>query len=62
MADDPNEDGFSAACYHRDLDPFMARGRALKADGKKPQDIFDIREGKMKSGKLKITTGSALHI
>ena len=62
LADDPNKDGFSAACYHKDLEPFMARGRALKAEGKKPQEIFDIREEEVKSGKLKMTTGSTLHI
>ena len=62
LADDPNKDGFSAACYHKDLEPFMARGRALKAEGKKHQEIFDIREAEVKSGKLKMTTGSTLHI
>ena len=62
LADDPNKDGFSAACYHKDLEPFMARGRALKAEGKTSKDIFDIREAEMKAGKLKITPGSTLHI
>lgn len=62
LADDPNKDGFSAACYHKDLDPFMARGRALKAEGKKYQEIFDIREAEVKSGQLKIPTGATLHI
>ena len=62
LADDPNKDGFSAACYHKDLEPFMARGRALKAEGKSGQDIFAIREAEMKSGELKITPGSTLHI
>jgi hypothetical protein len=62
LADDPKKDGFSAACYHKDLDPFMARGRALKAEGKKHQEIFDIREAEVKSGKLKLPTGTALHI
>lgn len=62
LADDPKKDGFSAACYHKDLDPFMARGRALKAEGKKHQEIFDIRETEVKSGKLKMPTGATLHI
>lgn len=62
LADDPNKNGFSAACYHKDLEPFMARGRALKAEGKKGQEVFEIREAEMKSGKLKITPGSTLHI
>ena len=33
VADDPSQKGFSASCYHRDLDPFMARGRELKKQG-----------------------------
>lgn len=33
LADNPKIEGFNVACYHRDLDPFMARGRALTAQG-----------------------------
>lgn len=33
IADNPKADGFSAACYHKDLDAFMARGRELTAQG-----------------------------
>jgi len=62
LVDNPNQDGFNAACYHKDLEPFMARGRALRAEGKTGQEIFAIREAEMKSGKLEITTGSTLHI
>jgi len=63
LADDPKKDGFSAACYHKDLEPFMARGRELKAQGKNGGEIFDIREEEAKSGKLDMgKPGSALHI
>ena len=62
LADDPKKDGFNAACYHKDLEPFMARGRALRAEGKSADEIFAIREAEVKSGKIKITQGSALHI
>src|SRR4051794_5756848 len=40
LADDPKQKGFSVACYHKDLDPFMARGRALAAEGKNTNEIF----------------------
>ena len=33
LADDPNREGWNVACYHESLDPFMARGRALRAEG-----------------------------
>lgn len=63
LADDPKKDGFSAACYHKDLEPFMARGRELKAQGKNAGEIFDIREEEAKSGKLDMgKAGSTLHI
>mgnify|MGYP000038255740 CR=1 FL=1 len=62
LADNPNQDGFNAACYHKDLEPFMARGRALRAEGKTREEIFAMREAEMKSGKLKINTGATLHI
>ena len=54
LADDPDIMGFNAACYHKDLEPFMARGRDLKMEGKSPAEIFNIREAEVKSGKLKM--------
>ena len=33
LADTPGDDRFSVACYHKDLEPFMARGRELTAKG-----------------------------
>jgi hypothetical protein len=52
LADDPAQGGLSVSCYHKDLDNFMSRGRDLKKEGKSPQEIFDIRESEVKSGKL----------
>ena len=52
LADNPQQEGLSVSCYHKDLEPFMARGRELKAAGKTFQEIFDIREAEAKSGKL----------
>lgn len=62
IADDPNSKGFNAAAYHKDMDPFMERGRALRKEGKTNQEIFDIREQEVKAGKLKISHGSTLFI
>lgn len=52
LSDDPTQTGFSVSCYHRDLDPFMARGRALRKEGKNNKEIFDLREQEVKAGKL----------
>jgi len=57
LADDPAAKGFSAACYHKDLEPFMARGRELRKEGKKAKEVFDIREAEVKSGKLFMPKG-----
>lgn len=63
LADDPKAAGFSVACYHKDLEAFMARGYQLKAEGKSPQQIFDIREEEAKSGKLAMPKNpTTLHI
>jgi hypothetical protein len=59
LADDPNSDGLNASCYHKSLEPFMARGRQLKKEGKTFQQQFDIREAEVKAGKLKMPTQSA---
>jgi hypothetical protein len=52
IADDPNQAAFSAACYHKDLEPFMQRGRDLKKQGKTVTEIFETREKEAKSGQL----------
>ncbi len=63
LADNPTQDGFNAACYHKDLEAFMARGRALRSEGKTSKEIFNIREEEVKSGKLVMgKSGSTLHI
>ena len=33
VADNPKVEGFNVACYHKDLEAFMARGRELTAQG-----------------------------
>lgn len=52
LGDDPNKEGLNVSCYHRDLEPFMKRGRELKKEGKSPKEILDLREKEVKAGKL----------
>ncbi len=52
IADDPKKDGISVACYHKDLEPFMERGRVLAKEGRNQKEIFDIREKEVKGGQL----------
>ncbi|MEM9001262.1 MAG: hypothetical protein AAGB24_13440 [Bacteroidota bacterium] len=60
LADDPYDEKFSTAAYHKDLEPFMARGRQLRAEGKEFQEIFDIRESEVRSGQLKMPDKATL--
>ena len=62
LADDPMKDGFSVAAYHKELEPFMARGRELKAQGKDAGEIFDIREKEVKAGTLPMPDKSTLYV
>lgn len=59
LADDPAQKGFSVSCYHQSLEPFMARGRELKKQGKSAAEILQMREAEVKSGKLKMNTQPA---
>ncbi|PYT22414.1 MAG: hypothetical protein DMG57_35545 [Acidobacteria bacterium] len=52
LATDPNGKRFSVACYHRDLEPYMARGRELLAQKVTGQKRNDIRWKEIADGKL----------
>ncbi|SEM00949.1 hypothetical protein SAMN05216436_101140 [bacterium A37T11] len=54
LAPNPKQAGLFAYAYFDQLEPFMARGRELVAEGKKYQEKNDIREAEVKSGKLKM--------
>jgi hypothetical protein len=51
LADDPADDRFHAACYHRSLEPFMARGRALRAEGR-GAEADSVRAREIRAGTL----------
>jgi hypothetical protein len=52
LADDPTDKTFSVACYHKDLEPFMARGRELAAEGMKGKDRHEKRWKEVQDGKV----------
>ena len=54
LADDPAREGFNVACYHADLEPFMARGRALTAQKITGQKRVDMRYQEIEAGTLKM--------
>ena len=56
LASDPSQKVFHPACYHEGMEPFMARGRELRAEGVKAEQVDTVRFAEVKSGKLKMPT------
>ncbi|MDE3743924.1 hypothetical protein [Maribacter polysaccharolyticus] len=52
LGDDPNKEGISVSCYSKKLEPFMARGRELTAEGKNTKEIREIRGAEVAKGKI----------
>lgn len=52
LYDNPDDERFSVACYHKDLEPFMARGRELSAQGMKGPARRDHRFKEIEEGKV----------
>ena len=52
LASDPTKPAFNVACYHKDLEPFMARGRELAAQKMTNAKRSEIRFKEIEDGKL----------
>jgi hypothetical protein len=52
LASDPKRDDFHVACYAKSLEPFMARGRELRAQGMSRAVSDSVRNAEVTSGKL----------
>ena len=52
LADKPGDESFSVACYHKDLEPFMARGRELSAQGYEGAERHQIRWKDVDKGRV----------
>jgi hypothetical protein len=63
LADNPKVEGFNVACYHKDLDAFMARGRELTAQGITDDKVRDSTRWKeVDDKKLIIPNGKLLAV
>jgi len=60
LASDPSADAFHVSCYHKSMEPFMARGRELRAQGVKGPQVDTVRFAEVKSGKIKMPTQPAV--
>jgi hypothetical protein len=61
LADDPADDRFHVACYHRALEPFMALGRELRSRGLSPQAVDSARFAQIESGRLRMPAAASLY-
>ncbi len=52
LADDPARERFHVACYHRALEPYMSRGRELRAAGRDGSEAIAIRQDEAREGAL----------
>jgi hypothetical protein len=52
LATDPAKTSFEVACYHKDLEPFMARGRELLAEKVTGAKRNEIRFKEVEDGKV----------
>lgn len=61
LASDPAAARFHVACYHQSLEPFMARGRALRAKGVKGERVDTVRFAEVRRGRLAMPKQAALY-
>lgn len=59
LADDPSDDRFHVTCYHESLDPFMASGRALRAEGYEGAAVDSLRQVQIDQGAWSMPEGPA---
>jgi hypothetical protein len=60
LASDPAVADFHVSCYHRSMEPFMARGRELRAEGVKGPQVDSVRFAEVKRGKIKMPVQPAM--
>lgn len=56
-----HRDDFHVACYQDGLEPFMARGRALRAEGVLGPQVDSVRFRESLSGQLRMPIAAALY-
>jgi hypothetical protein len=55
------EKSFHISCYQEGMEPFMARGRELRAQGVKDPKVDTVRYAEVASGKIKMPKTAALY-
>lgn len=61
LADRPGDDRFGAACYHASLEPFMERGRQLRAEGLEGMDRQRARWEAIEAGEVPMPAAAMVY-
>ena len=56
LANNPQSPRFHVACYHKSMEPFMARGRELRTQGVQGDQVDSVRFREAREGKIKLPT------
>jgi hypothetical protein len=56
LANNPQSPRFHVACYHKSMEPFMARGRELRTQGVTGDQVDSVRFREAREGKIKLPT------
>ena len=60
VADKPGDERYSGVCYHESLEPFIKRGRELRAEGVEGPDVLARRHEEMDAGMLELPAQGAV--
>src|SRR3954462_7442724 len=60
LPSEPTGTRFHSACYHKGMEPFMARGRELRPQGVKGEQVDTVRFAEVKAGKIKMPTAPSM--
>ncbi len=60
LADNPRDRRFQVSCYSESLEPFMARGRELRAEGKRGPERQRIRNAEIDAGLIEMPSRASV--
>lgn len=60
LANDPKGEEFHVSCYHKSMEPFMARGRVLRASGVTGAQVDSTRFREVREGHLAMPKAPAV--
>jgi len=61
IADDPKDDRFHVACYANTMEPYMARGRELRAQGAGQNAVDSARTADVLAGRVRMPSVAMLY-